>query len=238
MSSIQLVVFDIAGTTVRDKGNVAEAFISAFKDYGITLPVAEVKKVMGFRKMDAVVLLLEKFAPGKFAPGKGGQEDADELADRIHTRFIDKMIEFYMNDETLAPLPHAESVFRALKKQGIKVALNTGFTRSITDTILHRLRWDDRSPLIDQVICSDEVPRGRPYADMIDVLMDDLGVDSAAHILKVGDTEVDVEEGRNAACGKVVSVTTGAYTREQLQSYGPDFIIDDLRELLPIIEQA
>jgi len=237
MSSIQLVVFDIAGTTVRDKGNVAEAFIAAFTDYGITIPVAEVKKVMGFRKMDAVVLLLEKFGAGK-KPFFPDMEDAEELAGRIHMRFIDRMIEFYRNDETLAPLPHAEAVFRALKKKGIKVALNTGFTRSITDTILHRLRWDDRSPLIDQVICSDEVPRGRPYADMIEVLMDDLGIESPAQVLKVGDTEVDVEEGRNAACGKVVSVTTGAYTREQLQPYGPDFIIDDLQELLPIIEQA
>ena len=36
----------------------------------------------------------------------------------------------------------------------------------------------------------------------------------------------------------VVSVTTGAYTREQLEPYHPDFIIDDLRELLPIIEKA
>ena len=237
MSSIQLVVFDIAGTTVRDKGNVAEAFIAAFTDYGITIPVAEVKKVMGFRKMDAVVLLLEKFGAGK-KPFFPDMEDAGELAGRIHMRFIDRMIEFYRNDETLAPLPHAEAVFRALKKKGIKVALNTGFTRSITDTILHRLRWDDRSPLIDQVICSDEVPRGRPYADMIEVLMDDLGIESPAQVLKVGDTEVDVEEGRNAACGKVVSVTTGAYTREQLQPYGPDFIIDDLQELLPIIEKA
>jgi phosphonatase-like hydrolase len=230
MSSIQLVVFDIAGTTVRDNGNVAEAFITAFMEYGFAMPVAEVKKVMGFRKMDAIVMLLEKFAPER--------KDDGELADRIHTRFIDKMIEFYMSDETLAPLPHAEAVFRALKQRGIKVALNTGFTRSITDTILHRLRWDDRSSLIDQVICSDEVAQGRPHADMIEVLRDDLGIDSPAQILKVGDTEVDVEEGRNAACGKVVSVTTGAYTREQLRLYGPDFIIDDLQELLPIIEQA
>ena len=230
MSSIQLVVFDIAGTTVRDNGNVAEAFITAFKDYGFVMPLAEVKKVMGFRKMDAIVLLLGKFAPG--------QENDEDLVYRIHTRFIDKMLEFYRNDETLAPVPHAEQVFQALKDRGIKVALNTGFTRSITDTILHRLRWDDRSPLIDQVICSDEVVHGRPYADMIQMLMDDLGIDTPAQVLKVGDTEVDVEEGRNAACGKVVSVTTGTCTREQLQAYGPDFIIDDLRELLPIIEQA
>lgn len=245
MSSIQLVVFDIAGTTVRDKGNVAEAFIAAFNDYGISLPEAEVKKVMGFRKVDAVALLLEKFPPAKFSfktpAGKGtaGEGPAREaLIDQIHTRFIDKMIEFYRSDETLAPLPHAESVFSALKKKGIKVALNTGFTRSITDTILHRLRWDDRSPLIDRVICSDEVPNGRPFPDMIETLRGDLGIDSPAAVLKVGDTEVDVEEGRNAACGTVVSVTTGAYTREQLQAYNPDFIIDNLKELLPIIEKA
>jgi phosphonatase-like hydrolase len=194
------------------------------------MPIAEVKKVMGFRKMDAIVLLLGKFAPDR--------KDDEVLVDRIHTRFIDNMIEFYRNDETLAPFPHAEAVFRSLKQQGIKVALNTGFTRAITDTILHRLRWDDRSALIDRVICSDEVPNGRPHADMIGVLMDDLGIDSPEQVLKVGDTEVDVEEGRNAACGKVVSVTTGAYTREQLRPSGPDFIIDDLQELLPIIEQA
>ena len=73
---------------------------------------------------------------------------------------------------------------------------------------------------------------------MIRTLINDLGITSSTSVLKVGDTEVDVEEGRNAACGKVVSVTTGAYSREQLEPYHPDFIIDDLRELLPIIEKA
>jgi len=230
MSSITLVVFDIAGTTVRDNGSVADAFIAAFRDYGFEMPVAQVKKVMGFRKMDAIAQLLEKFAPT--------HKDDEVLIARIHTRFIDKMIAFYREDEELAPFPHAEEVFSALKEQGIKIALNTGFTRSITDTILHRLRWDDRSVLIDRVICSDEVPHGRPHSDMIETIINDLGITSPASVLKVGDTEVDVEEGRNAACGKVVSVTTGAYTREQLEPYRPDFIIDDLRELLPIIEKA
>jgi phosphoglycolate phosphatase-like HAD superfamily hydrolase len=73
---------------------------------------------------------------------------------------------------------------------------------------------------------------------MIKTLIRDLQISSASNILKVGDTEVDVEEGRNAGCGVVVSVTTGAYTREQLETYNPDFIIDDLNELLPIIEKA
>jgi phosphoglycolate phosphatase-like HAD superfamily hydrolase len=73
---------------------------------------------------------------------------------------------------------------------------------------------------------------------MLEALVADLGITSTKNVLKIGDTEVDVEEGRNAGCGKVVSVTTGAYTREQLQHYQPDAIIDDLLELIPIIEKA
>ena len=228
MSSIELVVFDIAGTTVRDTGNVAAAFIAAFRDFGFDMPINEVKKVMGFRKLDAITLLLGKFAPDK--------KDDEILIDRIHIRFIDTMIAFYRDDKDLAPFPNAETVFSLLQHQGIKVALNTGFTRSITDTILHRLRWDNRSPLIDRTICSDEVRYGRPHPDMIKTLITDLGISDPERVLKVGDTEVDVQEGRNAGCGIVVSVTTGAYTRKQLEGYDPDFIIDDLRELLSIVE--
>src|ERR1700753_963186 len=116
MSSIQLVVFDIAGTTVRDNGSVADAFIAAFRDFGFDIPQDEVKKVMGFRKIEAVSLLLGKFYPE--------HKNDEVLIDRIHTLFIDKMISFYRNDETLAPFPNVEEVFSALKQQGIKIALN------------------------------------------------------------------------------------------------------------------
>ena len=231
MSSIQLVVFDIAGTTVRDRGNVAASFIAAFHEYGLEIPVQEVKKVMGFRKIDAVRILLEELYPGRAA------SDAT-LVTGIHDLFIRKMISFYEQDAQLESLPHAEEVFSRLREQGLKIALNTGFTRAITDTILRRLHWNNGFDKIDRIVCSDEVPNGRPSPDMINTLVASLGISSAAHVLKVGDTEVDVEEGRNAGCGKVVSVTTGAYTRGQLEQYHPDHIIDDLKELLPIMEEA
>ena len=57
-----------------------------------------------------------------------------------------------------------------MKDAGIKVALDTGFNRAITQVILDRLGWSD-SPLIDATICSDEVARGRPHPDMILALM-------------------------------------------------------------------
>lgn len=57
----KLVVFDIAGTTVLDKGNVAIAFMDAFKKYGLSVPEAEVNEVIGFRKIDAITSLPDKF---------------------------------------------------------------------------------------------------------------------------------------------------------------------------------
>lgn len=226
--SIQLVIFDIAGTTVRDKGSVADAFMEAAAQYGVTVPLEEVNKVMGFRKKEAIRLLLDKF----YLERNG---DIDELIEKIHDAFTRNMIGFYEQDKELTPLPYAEATFAWLKQRGVKIALNTGFTRPITDTILQRLQWD-KNGVIDMVITSDEVPQGRPHAYMIAAIMKQLQVTDPRQVAKVGDTEVDVEEGRNAGCGLVVSVTTGAYTRSELEQCSPDTIIDSLAELPPLIQ--
>jgi len=228
MLSTKLVVFDMAGTTVRDRGDVATAFIQALTESGVPKPdMADVNDVMGFRKIDAIRILLNKY---------GAPENADEekLIDTIHQRFTQLMIEFYENDENLQPLPYAENLFQELHDKGVKVALNTGFTKPITETILHRLNWSN-SPLIDAVISSDEVPEGRPEPFMIYAIMKQLGITDSKEVVKIGDTEVDVQEGRNAQCGLVVSITTGAASRKQLQYFNPDHIIDSLEELPSLI---
>ena len=223
MSNYSLVVFDMAGTTVRDKGNVAEAFINALARHNITVPAEEVNKVMGWRKKEAIRILLQKF-----------HTVDEELIDTLHEQFTQNMIAFYRQDEDLQPLPFAEDVFTALRNQNIKVALNTGFTRAITDVLLEQLNWTTGN-VVDDVIASDEVQEGRPHPFMIQELMKRHGIEDASAIVKVGDTEVDVQEGRNAGCGLVVAVTTGAYTREALEEYQPDKIIDSLHELPSLI---
>ena len=227
MRKIELVVFDIAGTTVNDKGNVVVAFIDACKKHGYDVSRDDVHKVMGFRKKEAIKLLLADFKHDIHV-------DRNELIEKIHEAFVENMISIYQNDKDVQPLPHAEEVFVALKLRGIKVALNTGFTRAITDTILRRLNWK-ANDTIDEVIASDEVELGRPHPFMIRTLVDRLHITDVNRVAKVGDTKVDVQEGRNSGCGLVVSITTGAYNRQQLESFDPDFIIDSLEELPPLI---
>lgn len=225
MSNYNLVVFDMAGTTVLDRGNVADAFISACKSFDVNVETAEVKKVMGWRKVDAIKMLLNKYRPDLAN---------EETIEQIHSRFIQTMVEYYQQSKDLQPLPFAEKLFEQLQANGIKVALNTGFTREIADTILQRLNWQPGGK-IDAIVASDEVPEGRPASFMIEKIMRQFSISNPASVAKVGDTEVDVLEGRNAHCGLVIGVTTGAYTREQLESYKPDHIIDNLSELSSLI---
>lgn len=226
--AVQLVVFDIAGTTVSDRGNITQAFIDAFLMAGISVEAADVNRLMGYRKIDAIRKIIQQYAP---ALG-----DNEDLIHNVHNKFTSEMVSFYEQDTMLAPLPYAEILFEQLQKRGIKIGLDTGFTRPITNAILRNIGWD-QSGFIDCVVCSDEVPEGRPHPFMIQQIMQQTGVSDPVAVIKVGDTEVDINEGRNAGCGAVVAVTTGAFSKEELMPYHPDFIIDSLHELLPIIDR-
>lgn len=227
VTQFDLVVFDMAGTTVADPGNVTESFLNAFRQFGMNIPPSSAARVMGYRKKEAIQMLLEEMN------GSKGQE-LFEQGDKIHDAFIRSMIHHYETGRSLKPLPGAEEVFELLHRSGIKVALNTGFSKAVTQVILRRLGWD-ANPYISAVISSDEVSNARPHAEMIHTLMERLHISSADAVAKVGDTSVDVEEGRNAGCSLVAAVTTGAFTREQLQAFHPDAVIDSLEELLPLL---
>ena len=225
--SIELVVFDIAGTTVTDNGNINEVFRRAFANAGINnVDPSDVDDVMGYRKQDAIEILV-----AKYIPALENDKAVIDTIDAIHEDFNNQLIEYYETFEDLLPLPFAEKVFKELHNHKIKVALNTGFTRAITTPILKRLGWDTAT-FIDSVICSDEVSQGRPYPFMIENLRQKLNINYAEKVAKVGDTRIDIQEGHNAGCGIVVGITTGAYTKEELVKYRPDYVIHSL-EILP-----
>lgn len=224
MPEIKLAVFDIAGTTVEDNNAVATAFRKAFELYGYTVSDEEVKPLMGYKKPVAIKMMLEKMGM-----------DADEvLVDDIYREFEIEMMDHYENSPNIKPMPGAEEVLSQLKEKGIAITLNTGFSKKIADTIMERLQWLQQG-LVDDYIASDEVEEGRPGPYMIQTLMKRAGLNDPKQVIKIGDTEVDVNEGRNADCALVIAVTTGAFSKEQLEPYSPDYIIDDLSELPALI---
>jgi len=225
--NIELVVFDIAGTTVKDNGEITIAFKTAMQEFGYYIPPEAISPLMGYKKPEAIKMMLDNYEPEETIV-------TDEYINDIHNGFIKLMVDYYKAPGTVEALPYAEDIFVFLKQQGIKIGLDTGFSRKITDVIIDKLGWlkDNK---IDCVVCSDEVPLGRPYPYMIKKIMQQTGVTDAQKVIKVGDTEVDVNEGKNAGCKYSVAITTGAFTKEELEPYEPSFIIDHLSELIPII---
>lgn len=222
--NIKLAVFDIAGTTLADDHAVAVSFQRAFHQSGFAIEAEQARPLMGYKKTEAIRIMLEQI----------GVSAAPALIDQIHTDFVAAMKDHYLQSESVTTTPGAEEIFRLLREKNIRIAVNTGFSREIADAILQRLQWKERG-LIDDSIASDEVEAGRPDPAMIRELMRRAEVKDATQVIKIGDTEVDVNEGREAGCALVVAVTTGAFSREELVPYAPDFIIDSLHELPSIL---
>ena len=224
--SIKLVVFDMAGTTVKDENYVGLAFQQAMKNSGYMVDLENVNPIMGYEKPLAIKMMLETLEPDQ-------QKINPEHIDAIHTDFVEIMLRFYRTSDQIQPLPNAEQTFLVLRQKGIKIGLDTGFSKNIADVIIERLNWGDK---VDIVVASDEVPNGRPYPHMIKKMMEHFQMDNPEEVAKVGDTEVDINEGRNSGCKYVIGITTGSFTREELKPYQPTHIIDDIAEVITIIE--
>jgi len=71
---------------------------------------------------------------------------------------------------------------------------------------------------------------GRPSPHMIYDLMDRNNIIRPEQVIKIGDTRVDILEGKNAGC-RTVGVLTGADSREKLEKNKPDFIVDNIVDI-------
>ncbi|HSA02451.1 MAG TPA: HAD hydrolase-like protein, partial [Candidatus Paceibacterota bacterium] len=129
----KLVVFDMAGTTVRDDDAVNRCLCEALLAGGVEVSRDEINAVMGLPKPVAITrLLADKLPTGPALSG---------AVDRMHDDFVARMIGFYQADPRVVAMPGAMECLISLKKLGVKIALDTGFSRTIVDTILERLEW-------------------------------------------------------------------------------------------------
>ena len=108
--------------------------------------------------------------------------------------------------------------------------MNTGYDRKTACSLLDQLNWTlDKE--YDLLVTADDVERGRPYPDMILLAMKKMGIELSSSVIKIGDSAIDIEEGKAAGCRLSLGVTTGAQTKEQLQTADPSDIIQSLTEI-------
>ena len=115
---IELVVFDVAGTTVRDDDAVNDCLRQALAGAGVAVTRDEVNQVMGIAKPVAIGKLLDRYG----GPTRATTSQVHE----IHTDFFSRMITHYRQGAGIEPMPHAEETLSELRRAGVRVALDTG----------------------------------------------------------------------------------------------------------------
>ncbi|MBX2892462.1 MAG: HAD hydrolase-like protein [Saprospiraceae bacterium] len=239
-SPIRLVMFDMAGTTVRDNNEVLLCFAEACRALGIEAADKRLNALMGVSKLEVFHLLWREQL--------GDATDAATIAKKAAHSFevFRDILENYYRTHPVEPTEGALEVFDWLRERDIKIALNTGFYRAVTNIILNKLGWlaglnadyvGGVGSIINFSVASDEVPQGRPAPFMIQKAMSAFGIDDPKQVIKVGDTPVDLEEGRQAGCLLSLAVTNGTHTRAELEQLDNDGLLNSLSDLPVFLEK-
>jgi len=222
LENIDLMVCDMAGTTVQEGGLVYATLKKSMREGGLEFTDKAFKPWHGAKK-EAVI---EHFAREGGIP----EHELEEKINAIGDQFLASIDEAYFDSNS--SISHIDvglaGYFRNLQAAGIKIALDTGYPVNIQQGLVKSLDFDK---IVDGYISSYEVPEGRPFPYMIHRLMERLGIEDVRRVCKVGDSVRDVEEGRNAGCGLVVGVLSGADSEEALLAAGADVVANCVVDL-------
>jgi len=232
MPFFHLVIFDMSGTTVVDRGAVKTCFHEAAAEVRVELSPERLLALRGRSKREVFETVLSEQL-GADHPELPGRVEQAYATFRHH-------LEQHYNTEPVEPTDGCLECFESLHQQGIAIGLTTGFYREVTDIILSRLGWDKglnsehvggADTLIQASVCSDDVSNGRPAPDMIQRVMALLQATDVSRTIKVGDTRADILAGKSAGCGLTLAVTNGSQSVEYLRECDNDGLLSSLREL-------
>ncbi|MDF5690080.1 HAD family hydrolase [Aquirufa aurantiipilula] len=238
--NIQLVVLDMAGTTILDEHEVEHCFKKAAQKNGLLSSDERILALQGYAKLYVFQTLWTEQL-------EEGDPTIAQKAQNSYQDFTQILEEHYLNNE-VKPTEGCLELFTYLHQQGIYIALSTGFYRKVANIILDKIGWGknlnqnymniQNKTGIHLSICPDEVQgAGRPSPKMIELAMLRFGITDKNQVINVGDTPVDLAFGKNAGVRLALGVCNGTHTREQLEAHPNDGLLNNIAELIPIIEK-
>ncbi len=217
--SLDLFLFDLAGTVVRDESLVKAAFRTVVDAHGLEADDEWLRARMGVHKQEVFEELLA---------GQGANLDAAGLADEFAAAAA-----AVVAGRGVESLPGADHVIEALTGHGIEVGFISGFAGETARMIVAAAGWP-----ADVVVGSDEVARGRPAPDLVLEAMARAGFTDVGRVGVAGDTPRDLQMGANAGCGVIVGVGHGTHTLEELAAYPHSVLLDDLHGLAALLQEG
>jgi pyrophosphatase PpaX len=209
--NIDTILFDLDGTLVDTNELIISSFLHTLEKY---YP----KK---YKREDVLPFmgpsLYETF--GGIDP-KRAEEMILEYRSYNHENHDRLVTEFKGVNETV----------KALKASGFKIAI---VSTKILDTVIKGLNLTKLDPYFDVIVALDHVKQPKPDPEAIYVALKQLDSTPEKAIM-VGDNYHDILAGKNAGT-KTAGVAWSMKGKDFLAKYDPDFILDEMTDLLKIV---
>ena len=221
---IQVVVMDMAGTTVADDGLVVEAFEAAATAAGLPTGGAE--------RENARQYVLDTMGQSKIVVFRALFGD-ESVAQQANTTFEDAYAAL-IDSGSATPIDGAAEAITRLRDAGVKVALTTGFSSATQGKLLAALGWQS---LADLALAPGDGVRGRPYPDLVLTSLMRLNADGVRNVAVIGDTASDVETALRAGAAIAAGTLTGAHNADQLRDAGATHVVGSPAEFADLVLQ-
>lgn len=252
----EAVVFDWAGTMI-DFGSFAplKAFVKSFGAFNIEVTDDDARIPMGSPKWDHINEMMQMPHISNAWKKEFGNLPGAADVDKVYNVFVPINEDVVSQYATL--VPGAQEMLSYLESHELQVGSTTGYVRSIMEKVLPIAAEQGYRPL--NLVCSDDLPFGRPSALGMYKCCVDLGISHVSKIIKVDDTEPGIAEGVNAGTLTVGVSLSGNYVgksleelsllsadeinelkkvaENKLKAAGADYVIDTVADLPNLLDQ-
>ena len=180
--AIGAVILDWAGTAV-DYGSFAPiaVFLRLFADQGVVITPEDARAGMGLMKKDHLRTILARPTVRSAWQSVHGAPPSEPDIDDLFEQFIP--LQTAVLKEHAKPIPGVIEATAELRKRGIKIGSTTGYLRAMMATLAPTAAAHGYRP--DCIVCSDDVPAGRPAPWMCFMNAMRLGVYPMAALIKL-----------------------------------------------------
>ncbi len=212
-------IFDLDGTVLDTLGTIGECANEMLTRRGFeSLPLESYRLFVGNGAWNLTRLIAE-------STGMNKEE---------HESFYQEYCRHYDENPigSTVPFPGMPEFLHHLKSRGIKLAILTNKPDATAQTVIREIYGSD---LFDIVLGQRYDYRRKPDPEGMFLILEALGI-KPEDAIYLGDMSVDIETGRNAGV-ETVTVAWGFRSREELEEFKPDRIVDRVEELYGLIDE-
>ena len=212
---IKYIIFDLDGVLINSEPVSVKSAISALSEIGISAKHDDFNAYIGAGEDKFIIEPCRKH----------GKESSIDPA-------MTRMYEFYAEyaRKELETFPSVHTLLDELKKKGFHLAIASSSSADRVKVSLEAARISE--DIFDIIITGSDVSEKKPSPEIYFLTMDELDTDPEECII-IEDSLNGIRSAK--ASGAFCFAVTSSFSKEAVEKESPDFIADDIIELLNIL---